>query len=96
MTSYTKDEIISSTILGRNIGTVLSRLRDKKLRKVAVIRNNELEAVMLPIEEYERITDLSEHIEIANIIRQREKTPLNESIGFEKILKEQGLNEADL
>lgn len=89
MISYTKEEIISSTILGRNIGTVLSSLRDKKLRKVAVIRNNELEAVMLPIDEYERISELSEHIEIANIIKQREKTPLDKSISFEKILSEQ-------
>ncbi|MFC2131988.1 type II toxin-antitoxin system Phd/YefM family antitoxin [Bacteroidota bacterium] len=96
MNSYTKEEIISSSKLSKNLGSVLSSLRYKKLRKVVVIRNNELEAVILPIDEYERISEMAEHIEIAQTISQRAVTPVEDSISFEDILKENGIDEKDL
>ncbi len=96
MNSYAKEEIISSSKLSKNLGSVLSRLRYKKLRKVAVIRNNKLEAVLLPIDEYERISEMAEHVEIAQIISQRAELPIDNAIRFEDILKENRIDEKDL
>lgn len=96
MLSYTRDEIISSTQLGRNIGSVLKNLKSKKIGRVAVIRNNEFEAVMLPIDEYEKIAQVYEHLEIAETISKRISTPLKKARKFEEILKENGLEENDL
>jgi len=68
MITYAKNELISSTHLSRNLGSILSMLRTKELNKVAVLRNNDIEAVLISLEEYEKIMELTEHIEIANII----------------------------
>jgi len=55
MTKYLKDEIISSTKIMRNFGEVLNKLKNRDLNKIAVIRNNEIEAVILPVTEYEKL-----------------------------------------
>lgn len=92
MTTYTKDEIISSSIVSRNFGDILNRLNNREIEKVAVIRNNKIEAVILPVKIYEifrETIELKEHIELYNTIRQREKN--NEFVDFEAILKENGL-----
>lgn len=99
MITYTKDEIIASTKFSRNLGSILDKLKQRKLNKVAVMRNNELEAVLLPVSEYEKIAEaakVAEHIALYNTIKEREKTPLDEAIPFEDILDEYGLNEDDL
>jgi len=93
MLTYTRDEIISSTQLGRNIGSVLKNLKEKRINKVAVLRNNEFEAVILPIDEYEKIAQIVEHLEIADIVAERSITSMKKAIKFEDVLKEQGLNE---
>ncbi len=97
MIQYTKEELISSTTISRNLSEILNNLSKKKIEKVAVMRNNKIEAIILPIDLYENIinnNDIIEHIELYNIIKQREKNP--EYIDFETILKESGLTIDDL
>ena len=99
MVYYTKDEIQSSTAISRNFGGLLDSLRDKKLDKVAVIRNNKMEAVIIPLEEYQYLkesNDLIEHKEIYKIIKEREKEAIENSISFESILKENKIKINDL
>jgi PHD/YefM family antitoxin component YafN of YafNO toxin-antitoxin module len=57
MITYTKEEIIPSSAVSRNFGEILNKLSTQKLAKVAVIRNNKIEAVILPIETYEDISN---------------------------------------
>ncbi len=97
MTSYTKDEIIPSTTITRNFGDILNRLSQKKLEKVAVIRNNKIEAVILTVESYEilnNMNSLEEQKELYNIIMQRMKNP--EQVDFEDVLKEYNLSKDEL
>ncbi|MCQ2981689.1 MAG: hypothetical protein MJ178_02950 [Treponemataceae bacterium] len=58
--TFQKNEIISSTTLVRQFATYLSKLSEYSLQKIAVIRNNEMEAVMLPVAEYERLLEIEE------------------------------------
>jgi len=56
-----------------------------------VFRYYRLESVILPIEEYEtlqEVYDLVEHMEIYKLVKEREKTGIDEFIPFEDILKE--------
>ena len=88
MIAYRKDEILASTEVSRNFGSILDKLKKKKLEKVAVMRNNKMDAVILPVDEYESMkesSELAEHIELFNLIKKREKTPLSKTIPFEKI-----------
>lgn len=55
MIAYTKEEIISSSKITRNFGEILNKLLHHKLEKVAVIRNNRIEAVILSVESYENL-----------------------------------------
>ncbi len=94
MLTYTKEELMSSTDIVRNFSSVLDSIKKQKKSKIAVLRKNRLEAVILPIEEYERIrelADLMEHLQLFKLIQEREQTPIDEYIDFEQILSEHGL-----
>ena len=55
MASYSREEIMSSTEVVRNFGSVLSSVAQHKREKVAIVRNNRLEAVILAVDVYERL-----------------------------------------
>lgn len=95
MMTFTKDELVSSTILARNFGEVLNKLKMNSLDKVAVIRNNHIEAVMLSIEEFEKLNEIIEQIEIYNLIKNRENLS-GDFVEFNSILKEYGIDEKQL
>lgn len=75
MISYTRNEIISSSKTAKNLGQILDSLKKGKLKRAVISKNNELEAVILPIERYEEIMDMAElieHIQIAKLVKERE------------------------
>jgi len=95
MVSYTRDEIISSSDLARNVSATLKSIVTKTKEKVAIMKNNKLEAVIVGIEEYERLKEayaLMEHSEIAKIVEQRKKTPKTEYKSGDEVLKNLGLS----
>jgi hypothetical protein len=99
MVSFTKEELVSSTEVSRNFANILNDLKKKRIQKAAILRNNRMEAVLMPIEDYEKLVndaDLAEQIEIYNLISQRESTFTEKFITFENVLKEYGLNEDEL
>ncbi len=99
MLTYTKEELMSSTDIVRNFSSVLDSIKKQKKEKIAVLRKNRLEAVILPIEEYERIrelADLMEHLQLYNLIKEREKTPIDQYVDFEQILSEHGLGKDEV
>ena len=92
MVAYTRDEIISATDLARNVSATLNSIVKHTKEKVAISKNNRLEAVIIDIEEYERLKEayeLMEHMEIAKIVEERKAS---ETIGFEELLAEEGID----
>ena len=55
MMAFEKKEIVSATQLVRQFSNFLTELTNRKLNKIAIIRNNEMQAVVLPIDEYENL-----------------------------------------
>ena len=99
MSIYTKDELISSTEIVRNFSSILDSIKNNRREKVAILRKNKLEAVILPIAEYERIQDgmeLLEHLQIFKLVKERESIPVAEYTDFENIIAAHGLNSDDL
>ena len=95
MHAYTKDELISSTEIVRNFSAILDSIKEHRRDKVAVMRKNKLEAVILSIDEYERIqelADLIEHLQIFKTIEKRKATPVEAYVDFEQVLAEHGLS----
>lgn len=73
--AYTQDELIGTTELAKAFGGFLDKIVDKSLEKIAIVRHNKPEAVIVPIAEYERMKEISELIEdmeIAAIIADRD------------------------
>ena len=99
MLAYTKDELMSSTEIVRNFSSVLDSIKEHKRDKVAVLRKNRLEAVILPIDEYEKIrelADIMEHLQIYETVKKREATPMSEYVDLETLSATNGLSGDDL
>ena len=98
MVTYARDEIISATDIARGFSSVLKELANHTKEKFAISKNNKLEAVVVPIDEYERMKealDMAEHIEIYNIVKSRENSK-SENISLEELASRHGINLNDL
>ena len=96
MIAYTRDEIISTTDLVRNLSSTLSSITNNVKEKIAISKNNKLEAVIIDIEEYERLkasSELIEHMEIAKIVEERKNS---KTMTFDELLEKEGINYDDL
>ncbi len=96
MVAYRRDEIISATDLARNISATLNSITQKNKEKIAISKNNKLEAVIIDIEEYEKLKEayeILEHLNIGNIINQRKDSS---TISFEELLEKEGIDINDL
>ena len=54
--TFSKDEIMTATDMVRNFSTVLSSVSKEK-KRVVVVKNNRFEAVMIPVETYEKMSE---------------------------------------
>ncbi len=76
MVSYVKEEMVGITELGKSLGGYLDKVKSKEFDKIAIIRRNKPEAVILSIEEYEMLQkayDALEQKEIEYILNNMSK-----------------------
>ena len=95
MIAYTRDEIISATELARNLSSTLNSIVKNSKKKVAIAKNNKLEAVIINIEEYERLKEnyeLMEHNEIAKMVEERRNTSKDKYLDGDEVLASLGLS----
>ncbi len=88
MISYTKDEMIGITELGKSLGNYLDKVTAKVFSKIAIIRRNKPEAVIVSIEEYEllqRAYNMLEQKDIENILKNMSKE--DKEVSHSKTLK---------
>lgn len=64
MASYTKDEIFTATYVARNFSSVLKNIKDESVKKIAIVKNNKFEAIMLSVKEYEKLEKARELLNI--------------------------------
>ena len=55
--TYSKDEMMTATDMVRNFSSVLTSISKGKQKRVVIVKNNRFEAVMVPIEEYEKMSE---------------------------------------
>jgi len=92
--AYKKDEILSASKVARSFGQVLADLSSKRRCRVAVVKNNHLEAILLPIEDYETMAEalaILEHLEIYRLVQDRKGKKRPNTISLDVLLKEQRL-----
>ena len=55
MISFQKDEIYTATEVVRNFSSILDKVKSSKSGKIVILKNNKFEAVMLNMEEFEKL-----------------------------------------
>ncbi len=89
--AFKRDEMVSATLVAKNFGRVMADLAEHKREKTAVVKNNEITAIILPTDEYEYMADIVqfvEHLEIFDMITKRKKKA-GKRISLDKLLKEE-------
>ncbi len=92
--AYKKDELLSASKVARCFGQVLADLSEKRRRRLAIVKNNHLEAILLPVDEYETMAEalsLLEHLEIYRLVQERKDRKPSKSISLTALVKEQRL-----
>jgi len=90
MITYTEQELVRAEELAGNIGGFLNSIRNRRGKKIAIVRDDRPEAVLVGIDEYERLceaSELLEHPEIYKIVRDREHTPAEAYVTHEEMLR---------
>lgn len=91
-----RSQMISSTDMGRRFAEYLDRA-SRGLERLFVTRNNEIEAVLIGIEDYERLLELEELVEYLasdKLVKARREEP--EVGDLEVLLRKEGLTEDEL
>jgi prevent-host-death family protein len=57
MVRYSKDEIMTATDVVRNFSQALKEVSTKEKEKIVIVKNNRLEAILLCVEEYEKMQE---------------------------------------
>ncbi|MHB8836122.1 MAG: hypothetical protein ACYC9Y_10485 [Candidatus Methylomirabilia bacterium] len=85
--------MISATTAAKNFGKVMSDLAEHKRDKTAVVRNNEITAVILTVENYEYMADIVEfveHLEIFDMVTKRKKSS-GRRVLLDRLLEAEGI-----
>ena len=72
----------------------LESMAESSDEKIAVLKNNQMQAVMIPIDEYERLkalAEIAEQKEIFETVPARKNTPTEDYVSYEDALKQAGL-----
>ena len=91
--SFKRDEIISSTDAAKNFGRVVSDLANHKKEKTVIVKNNEITAVILSVDDYEYMADIVnfvEHLEVFDMATSK-KNRRGKKILLDDLLKEEGI-----
>ena len=91
MISYSRNEIISASNIVRGFSSTLTNIINNKQKRIAISKNNKLEAVLINIEEYEKLkeaSDILEHIDIYKTVQDRKHS---KSISLEESMKKHNI-----
>ena len=95
MVAYSQNELASSTEISKQFGHYLSNVSNGIVEKLAILKNNKIEAVMIPTAIYESLINLldeKEDIEILKTIEKRLETPKKDYLDGNEVLKELNLS----
>lgn len=68
MVTYSTNELIPSSEFAKKFGTYLAQIKDKSVEKLAVLKNNKVEAVIISKDLYESMREELKEIEAKKIL----------------------------
>lgn len=97
MASYTQQELVGITELSKSLSAYIEKVSSRAIEKLAIVRHNKPEVVILDIEEYERMKkfqDYLEDLEIAQMIKERmldQEEPMATEDDLREYLEKRGI-----
>ena len=73
MTTYTTNELVPSSELAKKFGSYLTQIKDKSVEKLAILKNNKVEAIIISKDEYESMKEALKEIEAQKILSSIQK-----------------------
>jgi len=98
MVAYATNELIPSSKFAKQFGSYLAQIKDNKVSKLAILKNNKVEAVLVSKDEYERMRialDKIEDLEILKIVEERTSKPYK-TISHDEMLKRLNIDSSKL
>ncbi|MBL0686453.1 MAG: type II toxin-antitoxin system Phd/YefM family antitoxin [Sulfurospirillum sp.] len=95
MVAYTQNELVSATEISKQFGEYISKVKNGVVDKIGVLKNNKLNAIILSVDEYENMVETinaMEDMQIYEEIKDRLKSPKNELLDGNNVLKKYGLS----
>ena len=95
MIAYRQSELVSATELSKQFGKYISKVKNGLLEKIGILKNNKLNAIILSVGEYERMViamNRLEELEMYREINERIKTPKEEYLDGNDVLKKLNLS----
>ena len=69
MVTYSTNELISSSEFAKKFGTYLAQIQDNTVEKLAILKNNKVEAVIISKDEYESMKEALKEVESKKILQ---------------------------
>lgn len=96
MATFSTDELVSSTQFSRNFWTYMAGMKNMDYKKVWVLKNNEIDMVVIPGKIYEKIgsyiDEMIENYEIYGEIKDRIHAKDSDFVEGEEVLKKFNLS----
>lgn len=98
MVAYATNELIPSSQFAKQFGSYLAQIKNSAVDKLAILKNNKVEAVLVSKDEYEKMSTAlkeMENQEIFSIVEERLSKPYK-TISQEEMLKRLNIKPEEL
>ena len=94
MVAYTQNELASATEISKQFGEYISKVKNGLVEKIGILKNNKLNAVILSVEEYERMAEAMDLIEDLSMYEElKDRLHTNKKLlDGNDVLKKHGLS----
>jgi len=94
MVAYTQNELVSATEISKQFGEYISKVKNGMVDKIGILKNNKLNAIILSVEEYERMSEAMELLEDMSIYEEIHErlNKKNKLLDGNDVLKKHGLS----
>ncbi|AII14902.1 putative toxin-antitoxin system, antitoxin component, Phd/YefM family [Campylobacter iguaniorum] len=72
MATFSKNEVYTATEVVRNFSTILNKVAKAEMKRAFIVKNNRFEAVLLNMDEYERLNEAVVLLEAIYTTRKKE------------------------
>jgi len=90
--SFATDELVSSTNFVRNFSSIMDKLNSSSIKKIGILKNNSIKAVLLSENMYENILEYIEDLEDLALVEKRMKNDDWTRYTMEEMAKECGID----